>query len=94
MDSLSAAIEGVFRSSAGTFSKPSGIKRKSALFFYNHSGALCYSWRKAVHSVTDFSFLVNMLDLRLFYEVSDHPHAMHRNHKHVAMISYISGMGI
>lgn len=50
--------------------------------------------RQAVHSVTDFSFLVNMLDLRLFYEVSDHPHAMHKNHKYVAMISYISGVGI
>lgn len=50
--------------------------------------------RQAAHSVTDISFLVNMLDLRLLCEVSDHPHAMHRNHKYVAMISYISGAGI
>lgn len=49
--------------------------------------------RQAVHSVTD-SFLVNMLDLRLFCKVNDHPHAMHRKHKYVAMVSYISRVGI
>lgn len=50
--------------------------------------------RQVVHSVIDMSLLVNMLDLRLFREVSDHPYAMHRNHKYVAMIAYISRVGI
>lgn len=44
--------------------------------------------RQVVHSVISISFLVNILDLRLFCEVSDHPHAMHRNHKYVAQIAY------
>ena len=40
--------------------------------------------------LTLYNSLVNMLDFGLFCEVPNSPHAVHRNHKYITLIAYIS----